>query len=184
MSGNCAPFWARRPLFASACEEVARQAREALEKVAEALCPDAVDRFRQANPAGLAVLAPDELARLVISEVGARMRRLEVAGGAGQDLAARWKRPRGRRSGRGRKSPASGELEAERAARQAAETRAAALERMSEANFRSRTTASAPVLGRGDQRRGRSKGSGPSPTCNPPGAPPSLGAGVGQGPVV
>ncbi len=122
-------------------EEVARQAREALEKVAEALCPDAVDRFRQANPAGLAVLAPDELARLVISEVGARMRRLEVAGAAGQDLARALEEAK-RQAERSREEVTRlrRELEAERAARQAAETRAAALERMAE-----RISAPAPL---------------------------------------
>jgi flavin-binding protein dodecin len=114
-------------------EEIARQARAALERVAEALCPEAVDRARQANPSGLASFSPDDLAALIIREVGSRLRRLEVAGAAGQSLEAALADARAQ-ADRLREEVAAlrRELASERAARQAAETRAAALERMAE----------------------------------------------------
>ena len=114
-------------------EEVARQARAALERVAEALCPEAVDRARQVNPSGLASLTPDDLAALIIREVGSRLRRLEVAGAAGQSLEGALAEARAQ-ADRLREEVAAlrRELASERAARQAAETRAAVLERMAE----------------------------------------------------
>lgn len=114
-------------------EEVARQARGALERVAEALCPEAVDRVRQGNPAGLATLTPDGIADLVVREVGLRLRRLEIAGAAGQDLERALEEARAQAERlREENVRLRRDLERERAAREAAETRAAALERMAE----------------------------------------------------
>jgi len=114
-------------------EEIARQARAALERVAEALCPEAVDRARQVNPSGLSSLSPDDLAALIIREVGSRLRRLEIAGASGQSLEAALADARAQADRlRDEVAALRRELASERAARQAAETRAAALERMAE----------------------------------------------------
>lgn len=114
-------------------EEVARQSRTALERVAEALCPEAVDRVRQGNPTGLATLTPDGIADMVIREVGLRLRRLEIAGAAKQDLERVLEEARAQAERlREENIRLRRDLERERAAREAAETRAAALERMAE----------------------------------------------------
>ncbi|MDR7574239.1 MAG: hypothetical protein QN194_15105 [Armatimonadota bacterium] len=114
-------------------EEIARQARAALERVAEALCPEAVDRIRQGSPSGLASMTPDQIADMVIREVGARIRRLELLGASSADLERTLEEARSQVERlRAENARLRRELDQERAARQAAETRAAALERMME----------------------------------------------------
>ncbi len=49
-----------------AAEGMAREARRELERVAEALCPEEVDRLRVRSPQGLAALTPRQIADLVI----------------------------------------------------------------------------------------------------------------------
>lgn len=74
-----------------AAEERARTARRQLERVAEALCPEEVDRLRQNSPGGVAGLSEERLAGLVISVVRRRLNRLastEVAGRSAADLLA------------------------------------------------------------------------------------------------
>jgi hypothetical protein len=55
-----------------AAERMAREAREELERVAEALCPEEVDRLRVRSPQGLAALSPRQIAELVIQRAAHR----------------------------------------------------------------------------------------------------------------
>lgn len=86
-----------------AAEEMAREARRELERVAEALCPEEVDRLRVRSPQGLAGLSPHQIAELVIRKMAhrptgpatvrdgteARIADLEARLRAAQDRAAR-----------------------------------------------------------------------------------------------
>ena len=65
-----------------AAEEMARQARGELERVAEALCPAEVNEIRYRGPAGLREVGIGELADLVITTVQRRMRAVESIGGS------------------------------------------------------------------------------------------------------
>ncbi len=61
-----------------AAEGMAREARRELERVAEALCPEEVDRLRQSSPEGLRALPPRQIAEMVISVIRRRLARLEA----------------------------------------------------------------------------------------------------------
>ncbi|HHS98177.1 MAG TPA: hypothetical protein ENK08_09860 [Chloroflexi bacterium] len=55
-----------------AAEAMAEEARRELERVAEALCPEEVDRLRLSSASGLAVLSPRQIADLVIRQAARR----------------------------------------------------------------------------------------------------------------
>jgi len=69
-----------------AAEERAREIRRELERLAEAICPEEVDRFRCRSPEGLASLSPRRIADMVLAAVGPYLR---AAAPAGEDLARR-----------------------------------------------------------------------------------------------
>ena len=48
-------------------EEQAREARRELERLAEAVCPEEVDRIRRRSPEGLSSLSPHQVARMILA---------------------------------------------------------------------------------------------------------------------
>lgn len=56
-----------------AAEEQARQTRRELERLAEAVCPEEVDRLRCRSPEGIASLPPSRIADMVLAAVGPRL---------------------------------------------------------------------------------------------------------------
>jgi hypothetical protein len=65
-------------------ERTARETRGELERLAEALCPDFVDRVGKDSPLGLVQVTAQEMADAVIRDVQVKLSRLEAAEVAGQ----------------------------------------------------------------------------------------------------
>lgn len=70
-----------------AAEGRLRECRRQLERVAEALCAEAVDALRRQGPQGLAALDEAQVGDLVIAETRRRLNRLDAAEMAGRSVA-------------------------------------------------------------------------------------------------
>jgi hypothetical protein len=68
-------------------EERARRARDALQRVAEALCSQELDRVRKEDASSLSVWDADRIADLIIREVRQQLDQIDLAGVLGQDVA-------------------------------------------------------------------------------------------------
>lgn len=77
-----------------AAEQQALLARAELERLAEALCPEEVDRFRQERPEGLSLLSPAQVADLVLRS--ARARGLRTASNEQKPSLQQWEQTRDR----------------------------------------------------------------------------------------
>ena len=66
-------------------EERARRARDALHRVAEALCSHELDRVRKDDASSLSVWDADKIADLIIREVRQQLDQIDLAGVLGQD---------------------------------------------------------------------------------------------------
>lgn len=67
-----------------AAEEQARQTRQQLERIAEAVCPEEVDRIRCRSPEGLAALSAGSIADLVLARIGPRLLTAPSTGSPGE----------------------------------------------------------------------------------------------------
>ena len=68
-------------------EEQAQAARKQLERVAEGLCPEAVDQLRRQGPVGLAGMSAEQVTNLVLTQVRRRLTRLGAAEVSGRSVA-------------------------------------------------------------------------------------------------
>lgn len=56
-----------------AAEEQARESRHELERLAETVCPEEVDRLRRRSPEGLSALTPHQVAQMVLTALAPRL---------------------------------------------------------------------------------------------------------------